>query len=129
MSQSTYAPKHDITCSSVQFCTAQILPSSLHINKSVHLALNVLCFLQGRKDIQFKEGSSKVSGTLYMAGKELIDLMNETYCTFSHTNPMHSDVFPSVRQMESEVVAMTASMLGGQFISQIKAISTFHARK
>lgn len=26
---------------------------------------------------------------------------------------MHSDVFPSVRRMEAEVVAMTASMLGG----------------
>ena len=32
---------------------------------------------------------------------------------FSLTNPMHSDVFPSVRRMEGEVVAMTASLLGG----------------
>ena len=32
---------------------------------------------------------------------------------FSLTNPMHSDVFPSVRKMEGEVVAMTAGMLGG----------------
>ena len=69
---------------------------------------------QEERDTKFEEGSSRVSGTLYMAGKELVGLMNEVYCSFSHTNPMHSDVFPSVRQMETEVVAMTASMLGGQ---------------
>jgi len=65
------------------------------------------------KDVQFREGQSRVSGTLYMAGEEHVGLLNETYTMFSHTNPMHSDVFPSVRQMEAEVVAMTASMLGG----------------
>lgn len=40
-------------------------------------------------------------------------LLNEAYAMFSITNPMHSDVFPSVRRMEGEVVAMTASILGG----------------
>jgi sphinganine-1-phosphate aldolase len=40
-------------------------------------------------------------------------LLNEAYTLFSHTNPLHADVFPSVRRMEAEVVAMTASMLGG----------------
>ena len=34
---------------------------------------------------------------------------------FAATNPMHADVFPSVRKMETEVVAMTASMLGGEW--------------
>jgi len=76
---------------------------------------------QAAKDVQFREGQSRVSGTLYMAGEEHVGLLNETYTMFSHTNPMHSDVFPSVRQMEAEVVAMTASMLGGSltFHSQI----------
>ena len=54
-----------------------------------------------------------MSGTLYMAGEEHLELLNGVYSLFSHTNPMHTDVFPSVRQMESEVVAMTASLLGG----------------
>lgn len=83
--------------------------------------------MQGGNDLQFKEGESKVSGTLYMAGKELTELMNAAYCSFSHTNPMHSDVFPSVRQMENEVVSMTASMLGGQLAnaqSRLKRLST-----
>ena len=51
-----------------------------------------------------------------MAGKEHMDLLNNVYCQFSHTNPMHTDIFPSVRQMESEVIAMTAAFLGGQFL-------------
>lgn len=65
----------------------------------------------------FEEGSSKVSGTLYLMGEEHCRLLNDVYASFSHTNPMHADVFPSVRQMELEVVAMTASMLGGMFSS------------
>lgn len=63
--------------------------------------------------MEFKDGSSRVSGTLYLMGEEHCRLLNEVYACFSHTNPMHADVFPSVRQMELEVVAMTASMLGG----------------
>lgn len=34
---------------------------------------------------------------------------------FSLTNPMHADIFPSVRKMEGEVVQMTASLLGGEW--------------
>ena len=29
---------------------------------------------------------------------------------FSYSNPLHADIFPSVRKMESEVVAMTAAL-------------------
>ena len=61
----------------------------------------------------FQEGASTVSGTLYLSGKEHCRLLNEVYTRFSHTNPMHADVFPSIRQMELEVLAMTASMVGG----------------
>lgn len=33
---------------------------------------------------------------------------------FSHTNPLHQDVFKSVAQLEAEVVAMTAALLGSK---------------
>lgn len=33
---------------------------------------------------------------------------------FSHTNPLHQDVFKSVAQMEAEVVQMTAALLGSK---------------
>ncbi|KAI7840937.1 hypothetical protein COHA_005368 [Chlorella ohadii] len=64
-------------------------------------------------DCRFADGDSRVSGTVYMAGAVHKQLLNEAYQMFSITNPMHADVFPSVRKMEGEVVAMTASMLGG----------------
>lgn len=64
-------------------------------------------------DCRFADGDSRVSGTVYMAGAVHKQLLNEAYQMFSITNPMHADVFPSVRKMEGEVVAMTASILGG----------------
>ena len=69
--------------------------------------------LQGQHDVPFHEGASTVSGTLYLSGEEHCRLLNDVYTRFSHTNPMHADVFPSIRQMELEVLAMTASMVGG----------------
>lgn len=36
------------------------------------------------------------------------------YFRFSHTNPLHQDVFKSVAHMEAEVVAMTAALLGSK---------------
>lgn len=68
---------------------------------------------QGQHDVAFREGASTVSGTLYLSGAEHCRLLNDVYTRFSHTNPMHADVFPSIRQMELEVLAMTASMVGG----------------
>ena len=68
--------------------------------------------LQAAKDVQFESQHSRVSGTLYLAGEDHLRLLSDAYGMFAHTNPMHSDVFPSVRRMESEVVNMTASLLG-----------------
>ena len=72
-----------------------------------------MLLLQASKNLKITEGSSKVSGALYMAGKEHLELLLDAYGTFSHTNPLHTDVWPSMRQLESDVIAMTASMLGG----------------
>lgn len=41
------------------------------------------------------------------------NMLNRVYAQFSVTNPLHPDIFPSVRLMEAEVIAMTASLLGG----------------
>jgi sphinganine-1-phosphate aldolase len=47
------------------------------------------------------------------ADEEHKQLLDEVYCLFSWSNPLHADIFPSVRQMEAEVIAMTAAMLHG----------------
>ena len=48
-----------------------------------------------------------------LSGSDYRKLWDQAYAAFAHTNPMHADVFPSVRQMECETVAMVASLLGG----------------
>ncbi|XP_008809535.2 sphingosine-1-phosphate lyase [Phoenix dactylifera] len=66
------------------------------------------------KDVTWQ---GKCSGTVYIGGTELeghFALTNEAYSMFSHTNPLHQDVFQSVARFEGEVVAMTAALLGSK---------------
>ncbi|KAI9741297.1 MAG: hypothetical protein M1834_003014 [Cirrosporium novae-zelandiae] len=51
-----------------------------------------------------------VSGAVYHGGDELRNLQVEAFGKFTVANPIHPDVFPGVRKMEAEVVAMVLSM-------------------
>ena len=51
-----------------------------------------------------------VSGAVYHGGNELIKLQSEAFEKFSVANPIHPDVFPGVRKMEAEIVAMVLAM-------------------
>ena len=55
----------------------------------------------------------RVSGTVYHGGQQFSRLLSEAYAAFSHSNPLHPDVFPSVRQMEADIVQMCLGMYGG----------------
>ena len=59
---------------------------------------------------RWKEGF--VSGAVYHGDSEHIDFLNEVYALQSQSNPLHSDLFPSASKFESEIVSMTAQMLG-----------------
>src|SRR3990172_2627772 len=52
------------------------------------------------------------SGCVYHGGQEHIDFLNKVYAINSQTNPLHADLWPSAVKFESEIVAMTANMLG-----------------
>ncbi|KAH0612547.1 uncharacterized protein H6S33_008927 [Morchella sextelata] len=54
--------------------------------------------------------SGHVSGAVYHGGDELLNLQSEAYRMFSVSNPLHPDVFPGVRKMEAEIVAMVLAM-------------------
>jgi hypothetical protein len=47
-----------------------------------------------------------VSGTVYHGGEDLIQLQSKAYSMFAVTNPLHPGVFPGIRKMEAEIVAM-----------------------
>lgn len=54
-----------------------------------------------------------VSGAVYHGGDELMKLQTEAFGMFTVANPIHPDVFPGVRKMEAEVVAMVLAMFNG----------------
>ncbi|RMD44589.1 hypothetical protein DV735_g492, partial [Chaetothyriales sp. CBS 134920] len=64
--------------------------------------------LQGLKRTRWEEG--KVSGAVYHGQEPLIALQHEFMHAFSVSNPIHADVFPAVRKMEAEIVAMVLSL-------------------
>ncbi|KAK3315320.1 pyridoxal phosphate-dependent transferase [Apodospora peruviana] len=51
-----------------------------------------------------------VSGAVYHGEDELLKLQTEAYGKFTVANPIHPDVFPGVRKMEAEIVAMVLSL-------------------
>ncbi|XP_020572383.1 sphingosine-1-phosphate lyase [Phalaenopsis equestris] len=83
---------------------------------SIGLGKEVLEKLEGAK-CKDEDWKGKCSGTIYIGGSQSeghFSLTNEAYSMFSHTNPLHQDVFRSVAKFEAEVVAMTAALLGSK---------------
>ena len=50
--------------------------------------------------------SGFVSGAVYNGSPELTELSTAVYKRYAWTNPLHVDMFPQIRKMEAEVVAM-----------------------
>lgn len=64
--------------------------------------------LHEMKHTRWEDG--RVSGAVYHGGDELQKLQMEAFGRFGVANPIHPDVFPGVRKMEAEVVAMVLAM-------------------
>jgi len=62
------------------------------------------------EESKWKDGFA--SGAVYHGGDDHIDFLNRVYAINSQSNPLHSDIWPSTAKYESEVVSMTANMLG-----------------
>ncbi|KAI8872498.1 PLP-dependent transferase [Ramicandelaber brevisporus] len=58
--------------------------------------------------VEWEKG--RVSGGIYHGGKELFDRALKAYEMFAFSNPLHPDVFPGLRRMEAEIVAMVLKM-------------------
>lgn len=65
--------------------------------------------LAGLEHTRWEDG--RVSGAVYHGGAELLKLQAEAFGQFGVANPIHPDVFPGVRKMEAEVVAMVCTMI------------------
>lgn len=63
------------------------------------------------KDVKWQEG--RLFSLIYYAGEDITDVLKEAAMLFFSENGLNPSVFPSLRQMEAEVVAMSADLLGG----------------
>jgi glutamate/tyrosine decarboxylase-like PLP-dependent enzyme len=82
------------------------LPSTGWSEEEVRQKLGELANMEHTK---WEDG--RVSGAVYHGGEELIRLQTEAFGKFTVSNPIHPDVFPGVRKMEAEIVAMVGYTL------------------
>ena len=68
------------------------------------------------EESKWKDGYA--SGAVYHGDDEHIQFLNRVYAINSQSNPLHSDLWPSCAKYESEVVSMTANMLGADRVSK-----------
>ena len=95
----------------------KLVPKGPGISRYLTLPKEAWTHVQVRAELE-KLGSMEhtrwedglVSGAVYHGGDELIKLQAEAFEKFSVANPIHPDVFPGVRKMEAEIVAMVLAM-------------------
>jgi glutamate/tyrosine decarboxylase-like PLP-dependent enzyme len=71
--------------------------------------LDLVRSLSEREQSHWRGGQA--SGAVYHGDAEHIAFLNEIYGLTAQSNPLHTDIWPSARKFEAEVVAMTAHML------------------
>ena len=74
---------------------------------------DILKDMQALSDLEqakWKEGYA--SGAVYHGDEAHIHFLNRIYALNSQSNPLHADLWPSSAKYESEIVSMTAKMLG-----------------
>ncbi|RKX87628.1 MAG: aspartate aminotransferase family protein [Spirochaetes bacterium] len=77
--------------------------------------LSVMTDFQQKEEGKWKDGF--VSGAVYNGDQKHIDFLNKVYALNSQSNPLHSDIWPSISKYEAEIVSMTANMMHGKEVS------------
>ncbi|KAJ6498960.1 pyridoxal phosphate-dependent transferase [Mycena sanguinolenta] len=54
--------------------------------------------------------AGKLSGAVYHGGDDMERVIVAAYAKYCVSNPLHPDVFPAIRKMEAEIVAMTLKL-------------------
>ena len=63
------------------------------------------------RDVRWQDG--KAFSLVYYAGEEVSELVKDAYKMYFSENALNPTAFPSLRKFEAEVIAMCASLLGG----------------
>ena len=62
-------------------------------------------------DIDWRTG--KISGLLYYAGDDVIQVAHDAYAMFFNENAVYPKVYPSLAKMEEEVIDLSLGLLHG----------------
>ena len=73
----------------------------------------ILALLDRKRSSDADWQGGKVFGYVYNAGDAITNFLKEVYNRFGMTNALSPLAFPSLRECESEVLAMTADLLNG----------------
>ena len=61
----------------------------------------------------FDESSVLFSGSIYSGEKELSEMWSKIFKTHCWSNPLHADMFKSIRKMEAEIIRQTVNLFHG----------------
>jgi glutamate/tyrosine decarboxylase-like PLP-dependent enzyme len=73
----------------------------------------VLAAMEEARGQDFDWRRGRLFSTVYPVDQEIYELLKDAFNLFFTENGLNPTVFPSLRKFENEVVAMTASLLGG----------------
>jgi len=90
-----------------KFTSNEKLPLSGRARDSI---LKEMQKMKGMEESRWKDGF--VSGAVYHGEPDHIEFLNKAYAMQSQSNPLHFDLWPSINKFESEIISMTAHMLG-----------------
>ncbi|MEW6718702.1 MAG: aspartate aminotransferase family protein [Chloroflexota bacterium] len=74
---------------------------------------SLLAEMRAVRDSDIKWQQGRTFGLVYHISEEVDAVLKEAYTMFFSENGLNPTAFPSLRKFETEVVAMTASLLGG----------------
>lgn len=73
---------------------------------------DVIAFMTEQSTKEDSEwGKGKVSGSIYHGIKSHQELLNKAFGMYSLSNPLHPEIWPSAMKYDSEIIAMTASLV------------------
>ena len=60
------------------------------------------------------QNGGRITGSIYHGGDDIRQITMIAMDLFTYANSLHPDIYPSVRQMESEIVQMTINLFNGK---------------
>eukprot|EP00947_MAST-08B_sp_MAST-8B-sp1_P001493 g1493.t1 len=73
--------------------------------------LDLMEGFRAQDEARWKAGQA--SGGIYHGQEDHLAVLNKAYSLFAVSNPLHTDIWPSVVKFEAEIVSMAAGLLGG----------------